>query len=552
MGPTRNHLEERHLLERGSLSGSGHSDDDTGSEYELGSLEDGKGSQNTRRFPRLPTWTHPWNRRRPGRSRSPLARFTLPTVRRRRSSPLCAIQTLALFSNFIICLVVFFGLLLPSYTNPPPQYTDLQRRVQQSDFQGRGNIHNERIFIAAAVHDANGELLGGEWGVRLLELIDILGPDNVFLSIYENDADEQAQRALSTFAKSVSCNKSIVNEHLDLAQLAHVVTPSGISRLKRITFLAEVRNRALRPLEDTESLAHKIRFDKILYVNDVFFGPVDAANLLFSTNVDERSDKTNYHAACAVDFIMPFKFYDTFATRDTEGYQMGVPFFPWFTASGNYTSRQDVVNQKDAVRVKSCWGGMVAFEAKWFQPRMHLNQIDSPANATVADPLRFRAEPDTYWDSSECCLIHADLAALVDDAEPGIYMNPYIRVAYSPSVLRWLPFVRRFERLYPWIHHFVNRISARPGLNPRRTQQAGEEVVDKVWVWDEQSQEVLQTLGESGLKLSNEAAQSKLNGSFQEVARTATAGQFCGIRSLLYINEHPKEGEGAWGFEDVP
>jgi hypothetical protein len=543
-------LEEHQLLNRPSLSNrSSQSDheEEAASDHELGTLKDGKSSQHTR-FSRLPTWTHTWStrarRRRHGKSRSPFVQFMLPSVRRRRSIPLCAVQTLAFLSYSVAVLIVLFGIFAPSYSNPPQRYLTLRREIEQTDAQGRGNTYNEKVFIAAAVYDHEGELLGGEWGVRLRQFVDILGPDNVFLSIYENDADEKAQLAMKAFAQRVTCNKAIVHEHLDLDTLAHVDTPSGETRLKRIAFLAEVRNRALRPLDDPDSSAYNRRFDKVLYINDVFFDPVEAANLLFSTNVDERSGKTNYRAACAVDFVNPFKFYDTFATRDTEGYRMGVPFFPWFTNSGNGTSRQDVLDQKDAVRVKSCWGGMVAFEAKWLQPRMHVSKIDSPANATLSPALRFRAEPDTYWDSSECCLIHADLASLVDETDPAIY---------TPTVLRWLQFTRRFERLYPWIHNLVNRISARPSFNPRRAQQPGDEVLDRVWVWDPPSQRMLQTLGESGVRISQEiAATSKLNGSWEEVSRTATAGQFCGLRSLLYINEHPKVGEKPWAFAEVP
>ena len=552
-------LEEHQLLNRPQLSdrNSQSDDEDVASEHELETLKDGKSSQH-KLFSRLPTWTHTWStgarRRRHGKSRSPFVHFLLPSVRRRRSIPLCAVQTLAFLSYSVVVLVVLFGLFAPSYSNPPLRYVTLRREIEQTDANGRGNTYNEKIFIAAAVYDHEGELLGGEWGVRLRQFVDILGPDNVFLSIYENDADDNAQLAMKAFAESVTCNKAVVHEHLDLDTLAHVNTPSGETRLKRIAFLAEVRNRALRPLDDPNSSAYNRRFDKVLYVNDVFFDPVEAANLLFSTNVDERSGKTNYRAACAVDFVNPFKFYDTFATRDTEGYRMGVPFFPWFTSSGNGTSRQDVLDQKDGVRVKSCWGGMVAFEAKWLQPRMHISKIDTPANETLSPALRFRSEPDTYWDSSECCLIHADLASLVDENEdPAIYMNPYVRVAYTPTVLRWLQFTRRFERLYPWVHTFVNRISARPGFNPRRAQQPGEEVLDRVWVWDPPSQRMLQTLGESGVQISQGvAATSNLNGSWQQVSRKATPGQFCGLQSLLYINEHPKVGEKPWAFADVP
>lgn len=93
--------------------------------------------------------------------------------------------------------------------------------------------------------------------------------------------------------------------------------------MKRIAFLAEVRNRALRPLEADPLM----RFDKLLFINDVIFDPIDAVQLLFSTNID-ASGRAQYGAACAVDFINTFKFYDTFATRDFEGYAMGIPFFP--------------------------------------------------------------------------------------------------------------------------------------------------------------------------------------------------------------------------------
>ena len=89
--------------------------------------------------------------------------------------------------------------------------------------------------------------------------------------------------------------------------------------MKRIAFLAEVRNRALRPLEADPP----VHFDKVLFLNDVMFNPVDAIQLLLSTNVD-ASGRAQYGAVCAVDFINPFKFYDRFTTRDFEGYAMGI------------------------------------------------------------------------------------------------------------------------------------------------------------------------------------------------------------------------------------
>ena len=253
-------------------------------------------------------------------------------------------------------------------------------------------------------------------------------------------------------------NATVVFEDLDINTLPRVTLPTGERKIKRIAFLAEVRNRALAPLDTSE-----VRFDRILYINDVNFNPLDAAQLLFSTNVD-ASGRPNYGAACAVDFINAFKFYDRFATRDMDGYNMGIPFYPWFTSAGTATSRNDVLSGTDAVRVRSCWGGMTAFEAKWFQDQAPFETENTTSLSTmpksVFPPLRFRYEEDVFWESSECCLVNGDLqyrrTGLGMPQESGIYMNPYIRVAYDTKTLSWLKIIRRPERLYSVIHNILN------------------------------------------------------------------------------------------------
>jgi hypothetical protein len=183
---------------------------------------------------------------------------------------------------------------------------------------------------------------------------------------------------------------------LDLLQLPHITTPSGDERVKRIVYLAEARNRALRPLDETSE-----KFDRVLFLNDLAFDPLDALQLLFSTNLDPENDhKPRYRAACAVDFINPFKFYDTYATRDLEGYSMGLPFFPWFSNPGSGQSRKDVLAGKDAVPVRSCWGGMVAFDAQFFQPGETAGPKVEVAGSSL--PARFRAlqDVDLFWDAS--------------------------------------------------------------------------------------------------------------------------------------------------------
>ena len=63
----------------------------------------------------------------------------------------------------------------------------------------------KKIFIAATLYDAEGTLVGGDWGSAVTELVDLLGPANVHLSVYENDPDTRAKASLENLAKGISC-----------------------------------------------------------------------------------------------------------------------------------------------------------------------------------------------------------------------------------------------------------------------------------------------------------------------------------------------------------
>lgn len=427
------------------------------------------------------------------------------------------------FFGIIFALLVLATTFFPSYSRPPPHYATLRNTVQKSTSLGRGNPRNEKIFIAASLYDRDGDIAGGLWGQSVLKLIDLLGQENVYLSIYENDSGSAGAGALRDLEAHVPCNNSIVYEDsLDLDRLHSVTVPGGSKRIRRIEYLAEVRNRALRPLE-----AHKkVQFDRLLYLNDVAFDPVDALQLLFSTHVDDNGI-ARYRAACAVDFINPFKFYDTYATRDLQGFGMGLPFFPWFSNVGDGQSRKDVLSGTDSVRVRSCWGGMVAFDARFFQ---------LPTAGPDRDhPLRFRASNDAFWEASECCLIHADIQDVPINPEEitdtGVYMNPFVRVAYDSRTLSWLGFTRRPERLYTLIHNILNPLVSLPRFNPRRTEVPGQRVTETAWVPDE---------NDDG------------GGSFQEAKRIASNDGFCGRPGLQVIVEDRQEGEAGWESIPVP
>ena len=440
-------------------------------------------------------------------------------------SQICKIFATILFA--VCCLLVITGIFWPSYANPPKHYQILRNSILDSTIAGRGNLRAQKIFISSSIYDDDGHLTREQWGNAVLGLINILGADNVFLSIYANGNSAKAQNALNEFEKQITCSHNVIYEDsLPIHNVPRITLPDGSQRVKRIAYLAEVRNKALQYINGKTT----VRYDKVLFLNDVVFDPIDAAQLLFSTHGDEDG-RGSFRAACAVDFINPFKFYDTFATRDLEGYSMGLPFFPWFSSAGRGLSRQDVLSGKDAVRVKSCWGGMVAFDASFFQV---------PTNSTLPrptppKPLHFRAGTDLYWEASECCLIHADLQNL-DRAElgkedVGIYLNPFVRVAYTSATLSWLRLACRFERLFSWPHLWINLLVGLPWDNPRRTEHAGAEVTDKVWIPD---------------------SLSSAGGSFEEVARIADGSGYCGIRTLQLIKQLRRKGEKNWETIPVP
>ncbi|KAK3350064.1 cryptococcal mannosyltransferase 1-domain-containing protein [Lasiosphaeria hispida] len=426
---------------------------------------------------------------------------------------------------YVLLVFALTPIFIPSYTRLPAHYQTLNEKCDgPSPKTTCANPHREKVFIAAILYDENGTLAGGIWGRRVLALINLLGPENVFLSIYENDSGARGQAALAAFKQLVPCPNHIVSEeHLPLTGFYNITFPNGSQRTKRVAYLSELRNRALRPLDDFREDRDIVKFDKVLFLNDAAFEPMDAAHLLFNTN-QGPDGRASYVAACAVDWFHPFRTYDVYALRDAEGYANYQTLFPFFGKRGGAISRTGVLRQSDAVRVKSCWGGMMAMQAEYIQnlnkylpsPAFgtvngHVIDPDYPRNVTA--PVRFRYEPGVFYDACECCLFSADLeqVARQDGAvETGIYANPFVRVAYTEEVLRWLPYVKRWERLFVLAFTFQSWFTP-AAENPYRTVQEGEPFTEEIWDGEE----------------------------WRLVSRVGRNGMFCGIRDMQVLR---KEG----------
>jgi hypothetical protein len=127
----------------------------------------------------------------------------------------------------------------------------------------------------------------------------------------------------------------------------------------------------------------------------------------------------SYAAACALDFSSSSRiYYDTFALRDSEGQKAYTQSWPYFLSHDSLSALRD----HRPVPVRSCWNGMIAFDAKPFYP------VSLGGNG-----LKFRGVDDElakyHVEGSECCLIHADNRAL--GGEQGVWLNPNVRVSYN-------------------------------------------------------------------------------------------------------------------------
>ena len=115
------------------------------------------------------------------------------------------IQTILIWVSISALIVIFIAIFLPSpYARYPPSYT-----IQglNKDVKGSGNPGNEKVFIAANIIDEG--LIRGRWGQAVQELVNLLGPQNTFLSIYENDSGPGTKAALKDLREFIPCESSI-------------------------------------------------------------------------------------------------------------------------------------------------------------------------------------------------------------------------------------------------------------------------------------------------------------------------------------------------------
>jgi hypothetical protein len=147
-------------------------------------------------------------------------------------------------------------------------------------------LKDQKIFIASMARNSE-YMLRLYWNSALIRLVGALGTSNVYVSILESGSQEDtkgALRDLETKLNELGVQNKIVlgiDSEQQAEMLKHVpeedadrtgwiFTARGETgwELRRIPYLAELRNRVMQPLLQE---ARDTKFDKVLWINDVVF-----------------------------------------------------------------------------------------------------------------------------------------------------------------------------------------------------------------------------------------------------------------------------------------
>lgn len=336
-----------------------------------------------------------------------------------------------------IVLVVLPAVLLDFFYILSQYHEFQQNLIAQTIYRHQdlpSSVQQHRVFISAQFWSSE-DLLNTYWIDAFLRLVHVLGPENIYVSILSShglDNTEDAVRRLDAQLAELGVPRSVVIDPTTHEEVVSATShdskgnpnpgwvatdpsrPAAKER-RRIPYLSELRNRALDILQHLHDSGRT--FDRILFINDVIFGPNDILTLLATNGGD-------FDVACGLDYHLPPALYDTFALRDTTFQGPITSIFPYFRKSHS----RSAMLAGSPTPVTSCWNGVVVVDAA-----PYYDQITAAQPNQIHKALRFRGVPDSlaayYVEASECCLIHADLLAS-GQAQRGMYVNPAVRTAY--------------------------------------------------------------------------------------------------------------------------
>jgi hypothetical protein len=138
---------------------------------------------------------------------------------------------------------------------------------------------NTRVYIAS-IHWNNEAILRNYWNKAVVDLVKALGPENVFVSVYESGSWDDSKGALRLLDQTLG--DLGVRRNITLSETTHldeisqspigpgwIDTSRGRKELRRIPYLSRLRNYTLWNLG--QLFQQGILFDKVIFLNDVIF-----------------------------------------------------------------------------------------------------------------------------------------------------------------------------------------------------------------------------------------------------------------------------------------
>lgn len=143
----------------------------------------------------------------------------------------------------------------------------------------RASRRHERVYIAS-MHFNNGKVIREHWNAAVLNLTEAFGPENVFVSVYESGSWDDTKERLAELDEELEARG--VQRRIEVSDVTHrdelasvekgegwIDTPRDRRELRRIPYLARLRNKTLRDLLELGDKG--VTFDKVLFLNDVVF-----------------------------------------------------------------------------------------------------------------------------------------------------------------------------------------------------------------------------------------------------------------------------------------
>ncbi|KAF3907057.1 hypothetical protein AA313_de0209949 [Arthrobotrys entomopaga] len=299
-----------------------------------------------------------------------------------------------ILAGIFVFWTYYYGL-----ADPFPKSSEL---LDDPVFRDR-NLSNASYFIAANFW--NNEPVLPHWTREMTSLIKILGTKHVFLSLTENDSEDNTASMLLHYARTLT--KMNVPHSLNITRELRGY-PSNMpwhDIPHRMSYMANLRNGALQPLYENPT-----PFRSLILMNDVVFHHTDILKLIIASD-----DKT---MACSLD-MDGATLYDQWVLRDSCGRSTS-GFWPFFMNGGD----RAVVRRGGVLNVGTCWNGIVVLDA---DPFLNATLRREPSHL---EPLRFPQPPGCII--SECALL--PLALVNQTTHPKVVMDSSVIVAYS---VRW-------------------------------------------------------------------------------------------------------------------